>query len=139
MRKAPVEYFRHAPITIAVDSQGREISFRQMISVVVLFCAGAHIDGLFNERELQMIITAVAREFGVQAEHAEELYEVGEYLLLEEKNVRKYVQVVNECYSKEQKRRVFELLMEITSVDGGPVEEEALLRQHVKRLFDIEV
>lgn len=139
MPKAPKEYFSRPIVTLALDSQGQEITFRQMISVIVLFCAGAHIDGLFNQRELQTIIKTIVKEFGISEEHAEELYEVGEHLLLEQKLIRKYVDVVNETYNKEQKRRVFELLMEVTAADGGPVEEEAILRKHVKRLFEIDV
>lgn len=88
------------------------------VAACALFLEMSAIDGEFGDRENELILAALRRQYGLPEEDAAELVEVAAQERKGSVDLWQFTNLINENYTMEEKLRVIETVWKIAYADG---------------------
>ena len=95
----------------------------------------ANIDGEFSDSEKESIVAILKKDFALNDEHAQALLEASHDELSESTDLWKFTNLINQNYSREEKRQIMETVWRVAYTDGKLDQHEDYLMHKLANLL----
>lgn len=114
------------------DASGRIVDRRLRICVAVLLWEMANIDGNRSDEEFSTIVRSIDHEFHFTDTESGEVISAAAYLKQQQVLLERIVAEINDGYSIEQRRHLFDLILDVAEADNHVVPSERALAIYLK-------
>ena len=104
-------------VTTDLDSQERDESERVKMATCVILLEVARSDDEFSSIEKATIAAIFTKDFGISAEAIEEMMEIAKRKREESIDIWDFTHLINENYSKEEKKKIVEAAWKVIYAD----------------------
>jgi len=105
------------------------------VATCALFLEMSQIDGKFSASEREHIISVLTNDYGLSDDVAAALLEAAHEKLDESIDLWRFTNLINENYSREEKRRIIEIVWRIAYADGRLEKHEDYLVHKLANLL----
>ncbi|HOO90365.1 MAG TPA: TerB family tellurite resistance protein [Syntrophales bacterium] len=105
------------------------------IATCALLLEMAQIDGEFDESEKESILTIIKREYGVDDDHIDAIFETADKELKGSLDLWQFTNLINQNYTQEEKIGIIEMIWRIAYTDGRLDRHEDLLVHKLANLL----
>lgn len=130
--------FFQAKMEIDHDSDSSQSQQRIPIATCALLLEMAHTDSEFNSLEQEKIISILQDEFNLSHHDASELIELSELERKESLDLWQFTNLINNHYSKEEKKKVLEILWHVVYADDKVDKYEEYLMRKLSNLLNMD-
>lgn len=111
------DFFR-GRASLQVSASGEPTNRDIQIATAVLLLETAGKDDDYAPEEVNMIFTALERQFKLSTEDAQEVLEIADSSRQQKGQIDEFVQVVNQSFSPAQRQLIFALAWRVVLADG---------------------
>ncbi len=104
-------------VTTDLDSQERDESERVQMATCVILLEVARSDDEFSSIEKATIAAIFKKDFGISAEAIEEMMKIAQRKREESIDIWEFTHLINENYSKEEKKKIVEATWKVIYAD----------------------
>lgn len=105
------------------------------VATCALFLEMSEIDGKFSSTEREHVISVLKNEYGLSDDVAAKLLQAARERLDESIDLWRFTNLINENYSREEKRRIIETVWRIAYADGKLERHEDYLAHKLAKLL----
>jgi uncharacterized tellurite resistance protein B-like protein len=103
---------------LGVDAEGRPADKRLRVCIAALLWEMAVVDGVLKVEEVEEIVRALHKQFGLTDEEAVETVEIIDYLKRQQSLLSGFLKEINERLNLSQRKLLFSLIHEVALADG---------------------
>ena len=105
------------------------------VATCALLLEMANIDGEFSDVEKESIVAILKKDFALTDEHAQALLEASHDELNGSTDLWKFTNLINQNYSREEKRQIMETVWRVAYTDGKLDQHEDYLMHKLANLL----
>ena len=108
------------------------------IATCALLIEMAHADDQFSKEEMSNILTILTKQYDLKENDARQLIELADTERRESLDLWQFTNLINENYSREDKRKVVEILWRVIYTDGKVDKHEEYLMRRLTFLLNLD-
>ena len=108
------------------------------LACAALLCEAASMDGTYDDKEKQVIIKLIRKQFDLSEEEAINIVSEGEKLSEESSQIYGFIRIIKKSWNLEKRIKILEMLWEVAYADDFLDPTEDMLIRRVAGLIHVE-
>ena len=123
---------------LVVDKSGMQANWDLKIATAAILYSVIEVDRTIEQSELEKMYLMLAQAFGASQSEIGALFELSQKLYGRKNAFDKFVNLLNEYYSLEQRQTVYDMIWQIIRADNKVEQHEATLAKLLKHRLHLD-